>query len=317
MTAHSTILAGFILALASGLASAAAGLIGSLSENDTAPAPDESQKVVHHTAIDKTGVRTTDITLSNTGPKAVGMDGAVLGRWVFEIPSARDTKRYRPLAWRNDKWYGSTYWAGPDWTRVGKDWHHPGVNTPSVRCFRAPAAGRITVTGRVYKADTSKGGGDGVSLLVRHNAQTLWTAQIAGNDSKGVEPKLTLTVAKGDAIRFIVHKRGRIPYDTTHWDPAVTYDGGKRHLGSEGFSPTEQGANGWWYEMEGTMQAQHMLAARQYESEQDLARQLKAKTLERDMRIAGVDRPEYFSLFDRTMPAAAAAKMSYSPIMRY
>ena len=65
------------------------------------------------------------------------------------------------------------------------------------------------------------------------------------------------------------------------------------------------------------MQAQHMLAARQYESEQDLARQLKAKTLERDMRIAGVDRPEYFSLFDRTMPAAAAAKMSYSPIMRY
>jgi hypothetical protein len=66
------------------------------------------------------------------------------------------------------------------------------------------------------------------------------------------------------------------------------------------------------------MQAQNMLAARQYESEQDLARQLRAKTLERDMRIAGVDRPEYFSSFMQSrMPAAAAAKMSYSPIMRY
>jgi hypothetical protein len=66
------------------------------------------------------------------------------------------------------------------------------------------------------------------------------------------------------------------------------------------------------------VQAQTMLAARQYENEQDLARQLKAKTLERDMRLAGVNRPEYFSSFMQSgMPAAAAAKMSFSPIMRF
>ena len=235
--------------MAVGLASAG-GLIDSLSEGDTAPAPDESQEVVHRTATDKSGVRTTDITLSNTGQTEVGMDGAVLGRWVFEIQSARDTGRYRLLKWRNDKWCGSTYWGGPDWTRVGRDWHHPGINTPSVRCFRAPDAGRITITGRICKADTNKGGGDGVTLFVRHNAQTLWTAQIAGNDSKGLEPKLLLTVAKGDAIRFVVHKRGQIFYDTTHWDPTITYASGQIYQASKGFVTGDGGKSPWSCEMQ-------------------------------------------------------------------
>ena len=65
-------------------------------------------------------------------------------------------------------------------------------------------------------------------------------------------------------------------------------------------------------------QAQNTLAARQYENEQDLARQLRAETLKKDMRLAGVNRPEYFSSFMQSgMPAAAAAKMSFSPIMRF
>ena len=40
--------------------------------------------------------------------------------------------RYRDLKYRNDQWYGSTFFAGPDWTRVGKEWHHPGhdLDTP-------------------------------------------------------------------------------------------------------------------------------------------------------------------------------------------
>jgi len=249
MKLHSTILAALVAALACGPASAADGLIDSLSKDDTAPAPDESQKVVHRTAIDETGVRTTDITLSNTAQADIHINGAVLGRWVFELSANRDAERYQPLTWRNDKWYGSTYWGGPDWTRVGKDWHHPGVNTPSVRRFNAPTAGRVTITGRVYKADTNKGGGDGVSLMVRHNAQTVWTGRIAGNDSKGIEPKLNLTVAKGDRIRFIVHKYGKIPYDTTHWDPVIKYASGKTYQASKGFV-TNRGKSEWSFEMQ-------------------------------------------------------------------
>jgi len=157
---------------------------------------------------------------------------------------------YRRLDHRNDLWYGSTYWAGPDWTRVGKDWHHPGVDTPSVRCFKVPRDGQVTITGRVYKADTNNGGGDGVRVSIRHNARTVWKAEIDGNDTRGQEPRLTLHVRRGDAIRFVVHKRGRIFYDTTHWDPQITYADGTRFQASEGFSTEAQGFRGWSYEMQ-------------------------------------------------------------------
>jgi len=243
------ILAGLVLA--AGPAGARGGaLIDTLRDGDTAPAEDESQKVVHKTSIDKSGVRTTDIELSNTCQEEIHINGAVLGRWVFETRSARNAGRYQPLKWRNDKWHGSTYYAGPDWTRVGRDWHHPGVNTPSVRCFTAPAGGRVTVSGRIFKADTNKGGGDGVTLMVRHNAQTVWTAKIAGNDAKGVEPKLSLKLAKGDTIRFIVHKYGRIFYDTTHWDTLITYASGKTHQASKEFVTSARVKSPWSYEMQ-------------------------------------------------------------------
>ena len=172
-------------------------------------------------------------------------------RWVFDVAGPSSPAPYHPLTYRHDTWYGSTYWTGPDWTRVGKDWHHPGINTPSVRRFGAPAAGKVTVTGRAFKADVNKGGGDGVTLSIRHNERTVWQAKINGNDAKGVEATVALTVAKGDAIRFVVHKRGRIFYDTTRWDPVVTYAGGKAYRASEGFSTTRQGEGNWWYEMEG------------------------------------------------------------------
>ena len=157
---------------------------------------------------------------------------------------------YRPLIHRQDVWHGSTYWAGPDWTRVGRDWHHPGVDTASVRRFTVPRDGQVSVSGRVYKADVNRGGGDGVRLSIRQGRRTVWKAEIDGNDGKGVEPRLTLTVRQSEAIRFVVHKRGRIFYDTTHWDPVVTYADGEQFRASEGFSTSEQGQGGWFYEME-------------------------------------------------------------------
>ena len=170
-----------------------------------------------------------------------------LGAWTFRVAEPGDGTRYQTLSYRNDTWYGSTYWTGPDWTRVGLDWHHPGEDTPSVRRFTAPADGKVTIGGRVYKAHLD---GDGVRVLVRHNAQTVWQAEIEGKDDKGLEPNLTLDVRQGDAIRFIVHKRGQIFCDTTRWDPVVTYADGREFRASQGFSTEKQGAGGWSYEME-------------------------------------------------------------------
>ncbi len=191
-----------------------------------------------------------DSELVNTGATAAAVGDVRIADWRIRVADDQDAARYRSLTHRNDVWYGSSYWTGPDWTRVGKDWHHSGNNTPSVRRFRAPRDGRVAISGRVYKADTNKGGGDGVRLSIRHGNDTVWKTEIDGNDAKGVEPDLTLDVRKGDSIRFVVHKRGHIAYDTTHWDPVVTYADGERFQASVGFSTSEQGQGGWFYEME-------------------------------------------------------------------
>jgi hypothetical protein len=184
-----------------------------------------------------------------TGPAAGRAGDVPLGEWTFRIADARDGTRYQLLTYRNDTWYGSTYWTGPDWTRVGRDWHHPGQDTPSIRRFTAPHDGKITVRGRVYKAHLD---GDGVRVLIRHNERTVWQAELEGKDDKGTEPNLALDAKKGDAIRFLVHKRGQIFCDTTRWDPVVRYENGEQFVASAGFSTERQGAGGWSYEMEGS-----------------------------------------------------------------
>jgi len=77
------------------------------------------------------------------------------------------------LTYRNAEWYGSTFWTGPDWTRVGKDWHHPGQNNPSVRRFDVPRDGRVTITGRVFKLHLS-GDGSAARAAARRNAAGSW-----------------------------------------------------------------------------------------------------------------------------------------------
>lgn len=199
--------------------------------------------------LSEPGMLLLDTTLTNQGNAAVQLAEIRPADWVFRIAEP-DSLRYRPLEHRNDSWYGSTYWTGPDWTRVGKDWHHPGQNTPSIRRFTCPEDGRVTITGRVYKAHLD---GDGVRVSILHGQRTVWQAEIEGRNAKGVEPNLVLDVRRGEAIRFAVHKRGKIFCDTTHWAPTITYADGKRFQASASFAATQQG--GWSYEMETSAQS--------------------------------------------------------------
>ena len=145
-------------------------------------------------------------------------------------------------------WYGSTYWTGGEtWARVGKTWMHPGSACDVARVFVAPADGRVTVSGTVKKLHLD---GDGVRAAVRHNGAEVWSAELGGKDSVGQEVKLSLSVKKGDAIRFVVGRRGSHACDTTGWDPAVVYEGGTSYRASEGFSDKQE-ASGWRYEFSG------------------------------------------------------------------
>jgi len=171
------------------------------------------------------------------------------------VPGLRTTL----LTYHEQEWYGSTFWAGSEWTRVGKDWQHPDTETPSVRRFTAPRDGRVTISGRVFKLHLS---GDGIRASIRHNNQEVWKTEIAGEDDKGIEPKFTLDVKKGDALRFIVDKRGNIGCDTTGWDPIIVYADGERFQASASFTAKKQGAGGWFYEALGQAGSTAMKQAR-------------------------------------------------------
>ncbi|NLY00651.1 MAG: hypothetical protein GXY83_31525 [Rhodopirellula sp.] len=165
------------------------------------------------------------------------------------MPSGADLTdgRYGELKYSQGEWYGSTFFTGPDWTRVGKDWHHPGQDTPSVRCFTAPQDGEICVSGRVLKLHRS---GDGIRAVIRHGDREVWKAEIEGDDGTGVAHDLTLNVRQGDRIRFVIHKRGGIACDTTGWDPSVRMPDGTTYQASKAFDEHKQGGGGWRYEME-------------------------------------------------------------------
>ena len=117
-----------------------------------------------------------------------------------------------------------------------------------MRRFTAPRDGRVTITGRVFKLHP---GGDGIRASIRHNDREVWQAEIGGKDDKGVEPNVTLDVKQGDALRFIVDKRGNIGCDTTGWDPMIAYADGEKFQASAAFAAKKQGAGGWFYEMLG------------------------------------------------------------------
>ncbi len=197
--------------------------------------------------VSEPGVLTLRTSLTNRGAADLTLQGVRFLDWSFPVADSGESLRYRPLSHRSNLWYGSTYWSGPDWTRVGKDWHHPGENTPSVRRFQVAQDGRVTITGRVHKAHLD---GDGIRAWIVHRGRKVWHAELSGKDSKGVDPNLTLDGRRGDAIRFVVHKLGRIFCDTTYWDPVVTYADGQRFQASTAFSAKKQGADGWFYEME-------------------------------------------------------------------
>ncbi len=200
--------------------------------------------------LDRESALGIETVLENTGGAVLDVREVRIASWDFRLAGGEDSFRYRNLQYRNDVWWGSTFWTGPDWTRVGKDWQHPGTDTPSIRGFRAPRPGRVRITGRVFKADTNGGGGDGVRVSIRHGRHTIWTEEIDGTDTKGFSPEISLDVQEGDAVRFVVHKRGKIFYDTTHWDPAITYQDGEAFQASRGFSSRSSIEGPWFYQME-------------------------------------------------------------------
>jgi Melibiase len=125
--------------------------------------------------------------------------------------------------YRAGAWYGP---LGTSGGYVASGSQHPDNSYDLVRTWVAPYAGKVRVGGRVRKQDT--GGGNGVVASVLRNTTSLWSRTIAFDDATGRGTSADLgevTVAAGDALRFVVANNGDYAYDATYWDPFVMYVG--------------------------------------------------------------------------------------------
>ncbi|MBQ2821375.1 MAG: hypothetical protein IJF17_07310, partial [Thermoguttaceae bacterium] len=128
-----------------------------------------------------------------------------------------------PLTYEEkESWYGSHFWKGSDWSRVGKGWIHPGTNTPAVLTFTAPKDGNASIRGNVRKLHLD--GNDGILAEIRTNSQVLWEGKVEPKDSVGITHDLQLTLKKNDRLHFVVKSGPTIFCDTTAWDPEIVYE---------------------------------------------------------------------------------------------
>ena len=92
--------------------------------------------------------------------------------------------------------------------------------------------------------------GDGVNAKITVNGRQVWPAkgwQYVANGTVRAPVDVSVDVAAGDRVAFLVNMHGGIGYDTTAFDPTIQYADGEKHVASQEFSGT-QGKSGWCYQ---------------------------------------------------------------------
>lgn len=93
--------------------------------------------------------------------------------------------------------------------------------------------------------------GDGVNVSILQNDRQIWPESgwqyLPHNGGVIKHFDVSVDVAAGDKLVFVVNMNKDIYFDTTEFDPTITYADGESHTASKEFSK-EQGKNGWRYQ---------------------------------------------------------------------
>jgi hypothetical protein len=122
-----------------------------------------------------------------------------------------------------------------------------------VRQWRAPGAGSIHITGTAF--DTDPGGGDGVIVSIKKGTQVLWERTIENGSVTGFSYDVTTSVALGDQISFVTNRRSNTYWDSTGFDPAISFTPGQSvtsYKASTDFSGIQGQANWYYLDSNGT-----------------------------------------------------------------
>jgi hypothetical protein len=112
--------------------------------------------------------------------------------------------------WRKEPDQGAYLW------RTGA---HPGSTVDAVRRWTAPVDGTVALSGSF--ADVDPGGGDGVLVSIRHGAASVFSRDLPNGGSTPFT--VTLTVARGDVVDFVVNRKANPSYDSTAFTASLGF----------------------------------------------------------------------------------------------
>lgn len=114
------------------------------------------------------------------------------------------------------------WWEGPvAWSLISTDMAHPGNAVGVIRRWTAPGAGSIRTTGSAR--DVHDVDNNGVRVSVLKNQTVLWSTVVANRNFSGTGFDLTMSVAQGDQIDFVIDSLGNNYWDATTLDPTITF----------------------------------------------------------------------------------------------
>lgn len=143
------------------------------------------------------------------------------GQWLYKQWNGN---QYSDMSWdfTYNRWKGQNTFC-----LIDKTWQHPDMND-SVRAWVAPRAGIISINAVGGGISVSNGiGADGVKVKILKNSENIWPASgwqtISAGNTVGFTGISDITVSAGDIIYFITNQNTNSAYDTTNWDPIITY----------------------------------------------------------------------------------------------
>jgi len=159
--------------------------------------------------------------------------------WCADVTT--DGVNFKPMVWVNPPKTSSAdeggtpnqpggiegWWEGMGGARLGRSWMQSSRETCSVRTWVAPKPGTVSVISRVMKEWYRQAAGNPLRARILHGNAQIWPdrgwALIPLNDIVGVMHNLTVSVEKGDSIRFILDRCDNPENDIAAWMPIITY----------------------------------------------------------------------------------------------
>ncbi|MFH1301778.1 MAG: DUF1553 domain-containing protein, partial [Planctomycetota bacterium] len=122
-------------------------------------------------------------------------------------------------------WTGSSWQGGPQlpdatlgWATLNANGGHPASKYAVLRRWTAPAAGTLSVTGKLQHGSDQGNGVRGFVLSSRSGLAGKWNAHNGAAETKVA----TLAVQKGDTIDFIADCKGDVGFDSFSWGLQLT-----------------------------------------------------------------------------------------------